>query len=158
MITGSFITKSAEETFAFGRTAGEKARPGEVWALDAPLGGGKTVFAQGFAAGMGHSGPVTSPTFTLQNIYEGGRIPLYHFDWYRLKGAAEAADLGFLEWTEKGGVTIVEWAGRFPALLPPSCIKLAMETLSESERRLLLEVADPATADRAQELVLCWPP
>lgn len=158
MITASFISRSPEETFAFGRAAGEKARPGEVWALDAPLGGGKTLFAQGLAAGLGHVGPVTSPTFTLQHIYGEGRLPLYHFDWYRLKGASEAEDLGFYEWSEKGGVTLVEWASRFPALLPPSCIKLTLETLSDRERRLTLEVADPGGAERAQELVLCWPP
>lgn len=158
MITGSFITHNVEETLAFGRVAGEKARPGEVWTLDGPLGGGKTVFAKGLAAGLGFTGPVTSPTFTLQHIYGEGRLPLYHFDWYRLKSASEVVDLGFFEWAEKGGVTLVEWAGKFPALLPSHCIKLTTEMLSESERRLLLEVADPTMADRAQELLLCWPP
>ncbi|MCI9335270.1 MAG: tRNA (adenosine(37)-N6)-threonylcarbamoyltransferase complex ATPase subunit type 1 TsaE [Lachnospiraceae bacterium] len=77
-------TYSPEETFAFARETGEKARPGEVFVLTGDLGAGKTVFTQGFAAGLAVTEPVNSPTFTILQVYEGGRCPLYHFDVYRI--------------------------------------------------------------------------
>jgi tRNA threonylcarbamoyladenosine biosynthesis protein TsaE len=158
MITGSFITQSEDETLAYARIAGEKAQPGDVWCLMGPLGAGKTAFVRGLAEGLGYSGKVTSPTFSLQNIYMEGRLPLFHFDWYRLKGGVEVEELGFWEWTEKGGVTIVEWADKFPGFVPANSIKLTLDPVSEGERRLVLEASDPRSTPRAEELLQCWPP
>ena len=158
MVTGSFVTHSEEETHAFARKAGELSRPCDVWCLVGPLGAGKTSFVKGLAEGLGFPGPVTSPTFTLHHIYTEGRLPLHHFDWYRLKGAGEVEDLGFSEWAEKGGVTAVEWADRFPKLIPANSITLTMELVSEGERRLVLEASDPRIIPLASELLKCWPP
>ena len=158
MITGSFITAGEEQTFAFGRTAGEMAQAGDVWGLSGPLGAGKTAFVKGLAAGLGFPGHVTSPTFALQHIYQEGRLPVFHYDWYRLKVAGEVEELGFFEWIEKGGVTVIEWADKFPGLIPSDCIKLTMDLVSDEERRLILEASDPRSAPRAEELLKCWPP
>jgi tRNA threonylcarbamoyladenosine biosynthesis protein TsaE len=87
------------------------------------LAAGKTAFIQGFARGMGYTGRVTSPTFALQNVYEA-RFPVYHFDWYRLGSAAEVLDLGWEEWLSRGGVVLVEWADKFPELLPPHALSM----------------------------------
>ena len=84
-----FETKGPEETYQFGKELGEKATPGQVYCLDGDLGTGKTVFAQGFAAGLGIDGPVNSPTFTILQVYENGRLPLYHFDVYRIADPEE---------------------------------------------------------------------
>jgi len=155
LLTGSFIIQSPEETFQLGRLIGSGAPAGEVWNLVGPLGAGKTHFVKGLAAGLGFEGPVTSPTFNLQNVYEA-RLPLYHFDWYRLEKAAEVEDLGFSEWVEKGGVTVVEWGDKFPKLFPPVALKLAMEVLEGEKRRFILEAVHPDVQGRLGEILKCW--
>jgi len=115
---------SPAETVALAESLARKARPGDVLCLCGPLGAGKTAFAQGFARGLGIARPVTSPTFTLVQVYEEGRLPLYHFDLYRLisDGAvSEEAldDIGFEEYIEGEGVCLVEWAEEARAWLPP---------------------------------------
>ena len=107
------------ETRAHGQRLAADARAGEVWALVGDLGAGKTHFVQGIAAGLGVAAVVTSPTFTLVHEYTGGRLPLYHFDFYRLRTAAETLALGWDEYADADGLTVVEWADKFPALLPP---------------------------------------
>ena len=131
--------------------------PGEVWSLSGPLGAGKTLWVKGFAQGLGVQNTVTSPTFTLQHIYEG-RLPLYHFDWYRLEHAQEVEDLGFREWTDRGGVVAVEWGDKYPRLLPPNTIRMVFETLGPQSRRIIVEADQPETIPRIEELVRCWPP
>ncbi len=105
---------------------------------------------------MGVEGLVTSPTFTLQHIYQG-RLPLFHFDWYRLERAQEVEDLGFREWAEKGGVVAVEWADKYPYLLPPHAVRLRFEPLGSLSRRIIVEADDPQTIPRIEELLRCWP-
>jgi tRNA threonylcarbamoyladenosine biosynthesis protein TsaE len=157
VLTSSFISGDPEETLRFGLMAGQKARPGEIWRLSGPLGAGKTAFIQGLAKGLDYSGRVTSPTFALQNIYEA-RLPLYHFDWYRLGSAEEVLDLGWDEWLSKKAVLAVEWGDKFPSLFPAGVLELTLEITGEAERRLVLAAQSPEAEDRVQEIIQCWPP
>src|SRR5262249_50153872 len=111
-------------------------RPGEVWALVGDLGAGKTHFVQGAASGLNTSTPATSPTFALIHEYPGGRLPLYHFDFYRLETAAEALALGLDEYLDGDGLTIIEWADKFPSLLPPATRWFRFEILTGDHRRI----------------------
>jgi tRNA threonylcarbamoyladenosine biosynthesis protein TsaE len=112
------ISHSPGETFELGRRIGATLRGGEVLALDGELGAGKTQFVKGLAAGLGHDSDVTSPTFTLIHEYTGGRLPLYHFDFYRIESEDEAIRAGLDDYLGGSGVLAIEWAGKFPALLP----------------------------------------
>jgi len=109
---------SAEDTFEYGKRCGQSAMPGQVFCLYGDLGVGKTVFTQGFAAGLGITEPVNSPTFTIVQIYEDGRIPLYHFDVYRISDPEEMYEIGFEEFLEGEGVCFIEWADLIEELLP----------------------------------------
>ncbi len=113
-----FETNSPEETFEFGRKMGESAKSGEIITLSGDLGVGKTVFAQGFAAGLGISEPINSPTFTIVQVYDTGRLPLYHFDVYRIADPEEMYEIGFEEYLYGEGVCIIEWASLIRELLP----------------------------------------
>ncbi len=136
----AFHTSSPEGTSALGRRLAALAQPGDVWALVGDLGAGKTHFVQGVAAGMGASGPATSPTFTLVHEYTGGRMPVFHFDFYRLENASEALALGWEEYIDDGGgLTLVEWADKFPALLPPGTRWLRFEIGEGDARRIVSE-------------------
>jgi len=112
------ISHSAEETAAFGRSLAVSLRKGDVLALCGDLGAGKTHFVKGVADGLGAGDVVTSPTFTLIHEYVGGRLPLFHFDFYRLEDEDEALKIGLEEYLEGDGVCAIEWAEKFPALLP----------------------------------------
>jgi len=114
----SIISHSPEETFRFGQEIGASACAGDVIALSGDLGAGKTHFVKGVAAALGHVGEVTSPTFTLVHEYVGGPLPLYHFDFYRLESEDEALRLGLDEYLQGDGVAVIEWADKFPTLLP----------------------------------------
>ncbi len=122
--TAVFVSSSPQQTAAFGRELATHAQPGDVWALTGELGAGKTHFVQGAAAGLGSPAAVTSPTFNLGHEYTGGRLPLFHFDFYRLRDASEALALGLDEYLAAGGLTIIEWAGKFPDLLPAATVWL----------------------------------
>ena len=122
-----FETYSPEETLEIGKLLGENAAPGEVYALIGDLGAGKTVFTKGFAQGLGIEEPVNSPTFTILQIYEEGRIPLYHFDEYRIEEPEEMEEVGFDEYIDGDGVCLIEWAGRIGDLLPPEVIVVRIE-------------------------------
>ena len=120
-------TGSREETFSFAKTLGKQAGEGEVYALIGDLGVGKTVFTQGFAEGLGIREYVNSPTFTILNIYEDGRLPLYHFDVYRIEDADEMEEIGFEDCLYGGGVCLIEWADRIEELLPEGTIRITIE-------------------------------
>ena len=122
-----FETYSPEETLEIGKLLGENAAPREVYALIGDLGVGKTVFTKGFAQGLGIEEPVNSPTFTILQIYEEGRIPLYHFDVYRIEEPEEMEEVGFDEYIDGDGVCLIEWAGRIGDLLPPEVIVVRIE-------------------------------
>ncbi len=113
-----FETRSAKETYDLGRRFGENASSGEIYALYGELGAGKTVFAQGFASGLNITEPVTSPTFTVLQVYEGGRLTLYHFDLYRVEDESEMDEIGFDEYVYADGVALIEWPLRAGSLLP----------------------------------------
>ena len=103
-------THSEQETEALARTLAEGLKPGDVLALDGDLGAGKTAFTRGLAAGLGYPGRVQSPTFTIVNEYDGGRLPLFHFDLYRLTSPEELFDIGWEDYLDRGGVCCVEWS------------------------------------------------
>ena len=115
----SIILPNPEATIAFGRAFAAPLRAGTVLALCGDLGAGKTHFVKGLAAGLGTDAAVTSPTFTLIHEYPGGRLPLFHFDLYRLESEDELLRIGFDDYLDAGGVLALEWAEKFPALLPP---------------------------------------
>ena len=121
---------------AEGRRYGADATKGNVIALVGDLGSGKTQFVKGFAAGVGSETEVTSPTFVLVHEYEGGRLPVYHFDFYRVEKADEIVRLGFDEYVFGDGVTLIEWADRFPDLVPKSTTWISLETVGENVRRI----------------------
>ena len=113
-----FESNSAEDTFAFGQKLGREAVPGEIICLDGDLGVGKTVFTQGFAAGLGIDDYVNSPTFNIVKEYEGGRLPRYHFDVYRIGDPSEMEEIGYEDYFYGQGVSIIEWPGQIEELLP----------------------------------------
>ena len=109
---------SAEDTYQFGVRLGENARKGEIYCLSGDLGVGKTVFTQGFAKGLGISEAVNSPTFTIVQVYEGTKIPFYHFDVYRIADIDEMEEIGYEDYFYGEGVCLVEWAELIDELLP----------------------------------------
>lgn len=113
-----YETYSAEETFEIGRKIGEKAEPGSVYTLVGDLGVGKTVFTQGVAQGLGIEEPVNSPTFTIIQVYDEGRLPFYHFDVYRIGDESEMEEIGYEEYFYGDGVCFVEWANLVPGIIP----------------------------------------
>lgn len=127
-------TNSAEETKALAAKLAGALEPGAVIALDGDLGAGKTQFTQGLAAALGIADAVTSPTFNLMVVYDGGRLPLYHFDLYRLEDPLELEDVGFYEYVEADGVACVEWATKFPDELPDDRLEVYLEVTGETER------------------------
>lgn len=127
-------TAGPEETASLGRRLAQGAAPGAVWALSGELGLGKTHFVQGVAAGLGCAAAVTSPTFTLVHEYPGGRLPLYHFDFYRLASAGEALALDLDEYLDGDGLTVIEWGDKFPDLLPGHAVWFAFTSAGETRR------------------------
>lgn len=125
---------SVEEMVALGRAAAAGVAPGTVIGLIGGLGAGKTHWTKGFVAGIGAPVDVTSPTFSLVHEYRGGRLPVFHFDFYRLETAAELLALGWDEYLDEGGVVIVEWADRFPELLPANTVRLAFTVAADGSR------------------------
>ena len=120
-------TNSPEETFAIGKALGEQAVPGQVICLDGDLGVGKTVFTQGFAQGLGIDGPVNSPTFTIVQVYEEGRLPLYHFDVYRIGDVEEMDEIGYEEYFYGEGVALIEWSTLIEEIIPETAIHVTIE-------------------------------
>lgn len=115
------------ETYDFGKSLGEQAKSGDVFCLNGDLGVGKTVFTQGFAAGLGITEPVNSPTFTIVQQYDGGRLPFYHFDVYRIGDISEMDEVGYEDCFYGEGVTLVEWADRIGELLPAHVTAVTIE-------------------------------
>lgn len=122
-----FETQGAEETFALGRRMGEKSLPGQVITLIGDLGAGKTVFTQGVAAGLNITEPVSSPTFTIMQIYEEGRMPFYHFDVYRIGSVEEMEEIGYEEFFYGEGLCLVEWADLIEEILPERRTEIVIE-------------------------------
>jgi tRNA threonylcarbamoyladenosine biosynthesis protein TsaE len=130
----TFTSNSAAETEAFGRDYARKIDNATVVALKGELGAGKTQFVKGFVAGLGSASEVTSPTFTLIHEYNGGRWPVYHFDFFRIEDRQSAERLGLDDYFFGDGVSVVEWADKFPELIPAAAKWVSFETKSETER------------------------
>ena len=131
-----------EDTFELGRSLGQAAKAGQVYTLIGDLGVGKTVFTQGFAAGLGLTEPVNSPTFTILQIYEEGRLPFYHFDVYRIGDVEEMEEIGYEDCFYGQGVSMIEWANLIEEILPEHYRRVTIEKNLEKGfdyRRILLE-------------------
>lgn len=126
-----YETASPRETWQLGFDMGKCARAGQVYCLDGDLGTGKTVFAQGFAAGLGVDGPVNSPTFTILQVYEDGRLPLYHFDVYRIGDVEEMDEIGYEDCFYGEGVCLVEWSELVREILPEDAVHVRIEKNAE---------------------------
>ena len=142
------LSRSEAETLAIAAKFAATLRPGDVVALTGDLGAGKTVFARGTAAGLGISGEVTSPTFTLIHEYRGG-IPLYHMDLYRLNNEREILDIGVEDYFYSDGVCLVEWAEKLGGLLPPEAIRVAIRHVDSHRREIIIE--RPSTDEGSAE-------
>lgn len=116
-----------EETFAIGEEMAGRSKAGDIILLNGDLGAGKTVFTKGFARGLGIGEPVSSPTFTIMQIYEEGRIPLYHFDVYRIADLEEMDEIGYEDYFYGGGVCLIEWAQLVEELLPENVTEVVIE-------------------------------
>lgn len=146
------LVPTPDEMRALAAALGRVAEAGDAVALVGDLGAGKTTFVQGLAAGLGYTGPVTSPTFTLIHVYEGGRATLFHADLYRLEREAELEDVGLDDIFRQDGVAVVEWADRFPQVMPDDHLAVRLELVSASERRLTAR----ATGERSAALLAMW--
>ena len=131
-----FMSDSPLRTEKIAATFAERLKGGEVVAFRGDLGMGKTCFTRGLAAGLGYSGEVTSPTFALINEYIGGRIPLYHFDMYRVSSWEELYSSGFFEYIEEGGIVAAEWSENIENALPDNTWYIEFELISENSRKI----------------------
>ena len=138
------LTRSEAETEALGARLAAVLAPGSVVAYRGGLGMGKTAFTRGLARGLGYKGRVTSPTFTIVNEYEGGRLPLFHFDMYRLTGADALFDIGWEDYLDRGGVCAVEWSEQVEDALPEDTVyvSIARSPQADSWRTITIEGAD----------------
>ena len=138
-------TNRPEETFEIGKKLGMEAKAGEVYCLDGDLGVGKTVFTQGFASGLGITEPVNSPTFTIVQQYEEGRLPLYHFDVYRIGDVEEMEEIGYEDCFYGSGVCLIEWSSLIHEIIPKSAVHITIEKDLENGfdyRRIQIERDD----------------
>ena len=120
-------TNSEKETFELGKKIGENAKAGQIYTLTGDLGVGKTVFTQGLAAGLGITEPVNSPTFTILQVYEEGRMPFYHFDVYRIGDVEEMEEIGYDDYFYGNGICLIEWANLIEEILPEQIIEITIE-------------------------------
>ena len=132
----TFISNSPTETEAIGRQLAERIDVGAVLALKGELGSGKTLFVKGLVAGLGCSADVTSPTFTILHEYRGGRLPVYHFDFFRLEDSQSLARLGLDDYFFGDGLSVIEWADRFPEFIPEQAPRILFEIKSETQRAI----------------------
>ena len=149
-----FKSDAPARTAELARRLAGVLRPGTVICLDGDLGAGKTLFVQNLAASLGVQGEVTSPTFNLMNLYEDGRLPLVHFDLYRLEQEYELDEIGFYDYVENpDGLVLIEWAEKFPEFLPEDHIALQIQrTDVENERVLVFSLAGSALQDVYKEM------
>ena len=134
----TFISNSPAETEAMGRQLAEDVDAGSVLALKGELGSGKTLFTKGLVAGLGSTAAVTSPTFTIVHEYQGGRLPVYHFDFFRMENREAAARLGLDDYFFGEGLSVIEWADRFPDLVPVQARWISFKIKSERRRAIAL--------------------
>ena len=133
-----YLTTSPVETEAIGEALGKKITAGAVIAYLGDLGAGKTAFTRGLARGLGYRAPVTSPTYTIVNEYLGGRLPLFHFDMYRLHSSDDLWDIGWEDYLDRGGVCAVEWSENVADAMEDA-IRVIIEKTGEDSRRITIE-------------------
>ena len=133
-----YLTNSPEETEKVGAALAKILTPGTVLAYRGDLGAGKTAFTRGLARGLGYEEPVTSPTYTIVNEYLGGRLPLFHFDMYRLGSSDDLWDIGWEDYLERGGICAVEWSENVDDAME-NPILVTIEKLGEDARRITIE-------------------
>jgi tRNA threonylcarbamoyladenosine biosynthesis protein TsaE len=133
-----FITNSPEETEKVGAALGNILTPGTVLAYRGDLGAGKTAFTRGLARGLGYAEPVTSPTYTIVNEYLGGRLPLFHFDMYRLASSDDLWDIGWDDYLERGGICAVEWSENVDDAIE-NAVYVTIHKMGETSRRIEIE-------------------
>lgn len=138
-----YITNSPEETEELGLKLAKSLKGGEVVAFRGGLGMGKTCFTRGLARGLGFKGDVTSPTFALINEYIGGRLPLYHFDMYRISGWEDLYSTGFFDYIEQNGVIAAEWSENIENALPESTVTVTFVRLGDNKREITVNGACP---------------
>ena len=136
-----FLTNSPAQTEAVGAALGKNIKSGTVIAYRGDLGAGKTAFTRGLARGLGYTEPVTSPTYTIVNEYLGGRLPLFHFDMYRLKSSDDLWDIGWEDYLERGGVCAVEWSENVDDAME-NAIYVTIEKTGDEARRITIEGGD----------------
>lgn len=134
----AYISESPKETELIASALAKKLLGGEVIAFRGDLGAGKTCFTRGLAEGLGYTGEVTSPTFALINEYIGGRLPLFHYDMYRISEWEELYSCGFFDYLEAGGVIAAEWSENIEAALPEDTVYVEMEKIGESSRKITI--------------------
>lgn len=142
-----FESFTPEDTFTIGRKLAENVRPGEIYTLNGDLGVGKTVFTKGLAAGLGITEAVTSPTFTILQEYDSGRLPLYHFDVYRIGDPEEMEEIGYEDYFFGQGICLIEWAELIEELIPEEAITVYIEKDLEKGldyRRIRIEKGENA--------------
>lgn len=132
-----YISNSAQETEALGERLAARLRPGDVIAYTGDLGAGKTAFTRGLARGLGVIDRVTSPTFTIVNEYEGGRLPLFHFDLYRMDSPEELFDIGWEDYLARGGVCAVEWSENVAEALEADCLRVDIRRGERDNQRII---------------------
>ena len=133
-----FITNSPEQTEAVGAALGKVLKPGTILAYRGDLGAGKTAFTRGLARGLGYTQPVTSPTYTIVNEYLGGRLPLFHFDMYRLASSDDLWDIGWEDYLERGGICAVEWSENVDDAMD-NAIYITIHKTGEESRKIQIE-------------------
>lgn len=146
----TFLSLSSEETLELGKRLGKMLNPGDIVCLEGELGAGKTLLTKGIAAGMGIERPITSPTFTLINQYPG-KVPLYHFDVYRLEGSEELYEVGGEELLYGDGVSVIEWASRVEDILPRERLWIRISHVPGREFQRLIEIT--AVGERYQKVL-----
>ena len=132
------LSSSPAQTRALGAKLARVLCPGDVLILQGDLGAGKSEFTRGIAQGLGISGPIPSPSFTILNVYEDGTMPLYHFDWYRLNTSEELYEMGMDEYLVGEGVSVVEWPSQCPDAVPEDCLEVVFHILDETNRNIEL--------------------
>ena len=140
-----FLTYSPEETEKVGAALGTVLTPGTVLAYRGDLGAGKTAFTRGLARGLGYREPVTSPTYTIVNEYLGGRLPLFHFDMYRLRSADDLFDIGWEDYLDRGGVCAVEWSENVADAMEDA-VTVRIEKTGDESRRITIEGGEEIAA------------
>ena len=140
-----YYTNSPEETEAVGQLLASRLRPGTVIAFEGDLGAGKTAFTRGLARGLGYREPVTSPTYTIVNEYLGGRLPLFHFDMYRLRSADDLFDIGWEDYLDRGGVCAVEWSENVADAMEDA-VTVRIEKTGDESRRITIEGGEEIAA------------